>query len=307
MKPLSLLSGLLGVALFAHLNVPAVAQNLAGDESLSKVLIDNEGWQLVGEGYGFTDAACGDAEGNFYFSDLPKALLYRVTPDGKVSTFLENGPKVSGMRFGPDGRLYAATQGPKKQIIAIAPDTKAITVLADDVQPNDLVVSGKGVIYFTDTGKGQVVMIDPQKKLSTAATGINAPNGLTLSPDQGTLVVSEYRGTNVWAYRVETDGRLTAGARYMELRTLLGKADSGGDGSTTDAQGRYYVTSHVGIQMFDSTGRLSGVIAKPTNKGCVSIAFAGPNLEYLYACAADKVFRRKTRAKGAVMSQAVNR
>jgi enterochelin esterase family protein len=62
--------------------------------------------------------------------------------------------------------------------------------------------------------------------------------------------------------------------------------------------GRFYVTSHVGIQMFDATGRLGGVIAKPTNKGCVSVAFAGPNHSYLYACASDRIYRRKLQAKG---------
>lgn len=282
------------------LSFSAWAQNLAGDEALSKVLIEGEDWQLVGEGYAFTDGACADADGNFYFSDLPKGALHRVSPDGKATAFLENGPKISGLKFGPDGRLYAATQAPKKQIIAIAPDTKAITVLADQADPNDLVVSQKGYVYFTVTGKGQVMIVDGKGNLREGARGIQAPNGIALSPDQGTLVVSEYKGTNVWAYRVNRDGSLEAGSRYMELRTPVGKPDSGGDGSTTDAQGRYYVTSHVGIQMFDSTGRLGGVISKPTSKGCVSIVFAGPNHEYLYACASDKVFRRKLNAKGAL-------
>jgi hypothetical protein len=52
----------------------ARAQNLAGDEALSKVLIDGEGWQLVADGLGFTDAACADAEGNFYFSRRTSAF-----------------------------------------------------------------------------------------------------------------------------------------------------------------------------------------------------------------------------------------
>ncbi len=288
------------VSIATLLSLAVSAQNLKGDEALSKVLIDGESWQLVGEGYGFTDGACADAQGNFYFSDLRNRVLHRATPDGKVSPFFTNAPSISGLKFGPDGRLYAATQGPKKQIIAIAPDSKEITVLADDVQPNDLVVSHKGHVFFTDTGKGRVMVIDAQKKLRVAAEGINAPNGITLSSDQGTLAVSEYRGTNVWTFRVEPDGSLTGGARYMTLTTPAGKLDSGGDGATTDAEGRYYITSHLGIQMFDSTGRLGGVIAKPTNKGCVSVAFAGPKLEYLYACAADQVYRRKTQAKGAL-------
>jgi len=82
-----------------------------------------------------------------------------------------------------------------------------------------------------------------------------------------------------------------------------GKPDSGGDGMTTDAQGRYYVTSHVGIQMFDWTGRLGGVIARPQNKGTVSVTFAGANLDYLYACSSDKIYRRKTTATGVLFFQ----
>jgi len=271
--------------------------------SLSTVLIDGEGWQLVGEGYGFTDAACADAEGNFYFSDLPKGVVHRVSPDGKVTPFLENGVKISGLKFGPDGRLYACTQGPKKQIVTFTLPSKEMAVLADNVQPNDLVVSHKGFTYFTDTGKGQVVIVDAKGTVRIGASGIKAPNGITLSPDQGTLVVSEYSGTNAWAFRVEPDGSLKHGERYMTLRTPVGKTDSGGDGSTTDSTGRYYITSHVGIQMFDPTGRLGGVIARPQNKATVSVAFAGPNLEYLYAACSDKVYRRKTKAHGALFFQ----
>ena len=288
----------LTLALFAFV-CTAPAQNLAGDEALSKVLIDGEDWQLLAEGLGFTDAACADADGNFYFFDLGKGTgIQKISADGKVSTFIDGTPKCSGLKFGPDGRLYACTQGPKKQVVAIEVPSGKVTVLADNVQPNDLVVSRQGYAYFTETGKGQVTIVDAKGELRVGATGINAPNGISLSPDQGTLIVSEYKGTNVWAYRVNADGSLDAGARYMELRTPVGKPDSGGDGSTTDAAGHYYVTSHLGIQMFDATGRMGGIIAKPTNKGCVSVAFAGPNLEYLYACASDKVFRRKLKVKG---------
>ena len=298
-------SRLLFVSMLAFsLSFHGHAQNLAGDEALSKVLLDGEDWQLVADGFGFTDAACADPEGNFYFFDLGKGTgIRKISPDGKATTFIENTPKCSGLKFGPDGRIYACTQGPKKQVVAIDVSSGTITVLADDVQPNDLVVSHKGFVYFTETGMGQVTIVDANGNVRLGATGVNKPNGITLSPDQGTLAVSEYGGTNVWVYRVERDGGLTASERYMTLRAPVGKPDSGGDGMTTDAQGRYYVTSHVGIQMFDSTGRLGGVIARPQNKGTVSVAFAGGNLDYLYACSSDKIYRRKTKAKGVLFFQ----
>ncbi len=297
--PILILSLLLSLS-----SAPLPAQNLGGDDALSKILIDGEDWKLLAEGLGFTDGACADAEGNFYFYDLGKgSAIQKVSPDGKLTDFIKDAPKCSGLKFGPDGRLYACTQGPKKQLIAIEVPSGKITVLADNAQPNDLVVSHRGYAYYTDTGKGQVIIVDAKGNVRTGATGINAPNGITLSPDQNTLAVSEYRGTNVWTFRVNADGSLDAGARTMTLRTPLNKADSGGDGSTTDTAGRYYVTSHLGIQVFDATGRIGGIIAKPTAKGCVSIGFAGAGHEYLYACASDKIFRRKTKTKGALFFQ----
>ena len=246
-----------------------------GDDALVKILPPDSGWELVMDGLGATDAACSDAEGNAYFSDLPRGKLYKVSEDGKPAVWFEGGPKISGMKFGPDGRLYAACQGSiggprdeKKTIVAIEPadreisgrQSKKVTVIATDVTPNDLVVSKAGWIYFTDTAAGQVVICPAQTEKMprprVAAGGINKPNGIGLSPDGKFLFVSEYGGTNVWSFMVNPDGTLWAGERYMELRAPANRPDSGGDGMTVDQEGRPFVTSHVGIQMFDATGPL---------------------------------------------------
>lgn len=291
------------------LPAPLTKDNLAGDDALVKILPQEGGWELVGEGFGFTDGACADNEGNFYFSDLPKAKLYKVGADGKPAVWFEGNPKISGMKFGPDGRLYCASQGnvvaapgATKTIVAIDPATKAVTEIAEQVTPNDLVVSKAGWIYFTDTGAGQVIRCpttaNKMPRPQVAAGGINKPNGIGMSPDGKFLMVSEYGGSNVWSYVVNADGSLTAGERYMDLRVPEGRADSGGDGMTVDNQGRPFVTSNAGIQVFDPTGRLGGVISKPSEKGCVSVALAGSDHSWLYACASDKIFRRKTLTRG---------
>ena len=128
---------------------PLTKDNLGGDEALSKVLADGGkpgDWELISEGHGFTDAACGDAEGNFYFCDLGKSLLYRIgVNETKPVVWLEGAPKISGMKFGADGKLYAATQGEgannAKKIVVIDPATKQIETIAIEVNPNDLIVS----------------------------------------------------------------------------------------------------------------------------------------------------------------------
>jgi sugar lactone lactonase YvrE len=53
--------------------------------------------------------------------------------------------------------------------------------------------------------------------------------------------------------------------------------------------------------MFDWTGRMGGVIARPQNKGTVSCVFAGDGLQYLYACSSDKIYRRKMETPGVVL------
>jgi sugar lactone lactonase YvrE len=87
------------------------------------------------------------------------------------------------------------------------------------VQPNDLVVTRRGHIYFTETGKKQVTFFDPATKTKrTAATDLANPNGITLSPDEGTLAVSESAGEFVWTFRIGADGSLDAKTPYMSLR-----------------------------------------------------------------------------------------
>jgi enterochelin esterase family protein len=288
---------------------PDLKKPLGGDMPLQRLLIEGEPWRLVADNLVFTDGPCSDAAGNFYFSDLKAPAILKVSPEGAVSKIRELG--ASGLKFGPDHRLYAC-QPAEKRVVAIPLDGGPVEVLASDVQPNDLAVSHRGHVYFTETGKKQVSWIDATtRQLRAADVGITGPNGITLSPDQTTLAVSDYKGQHVWVFRVEPDGSLSAKAPYMTLRTELDNSDprpaqhdpvfktaSGGDGMTCDLQGRYYVASKVGIQVFDPTGRLCGVVSRPQpQKPLPSCALSGPGLQYLYATQGDKVFLRKVQAE----------
>jgi sugar lactone lactonase YvrE len=298
----------------AFLTTASFAQDLGGDLTLHRLLIDGEGWAPVAEGLGFADGPTTDEAGNFYFSDMKANAICKVAVDG-AKTKVADEP-ASGLKFGPDGRLYAC-QGSKKRLIAIDLASGAIEVVADDVQPNDLVVTHRGHIYFTETGKKQVTFIDAKtKEKRVADTGITAPNGITLAPDQGTLAVSDYRGGNVWIFRIDPDGSLSAKAPYMTMRLPIDpagefkhgepppmKTASGGDGMTSDTIGRYYVTSAVGVQVFDPTGRMCGVLPKPQpDKPLTSCALSGPGRAFLYVTNGDRIFRRKVQATGNVFT-----
>jgi enterochelin esterase-like enzyme/sugar lactone lactonase YvrE len=282
-----------------------VKDDLAGDLTLNKLLIPGEGWQTLAEGLGFADGLSSDAQGNLFFNDLKAGGFWKLAIDGTRTKLSEDNG--SGAKLAPDGRIVFC-QGKKKQIAAMDLKTGATEVLAENVSPNDLVVTAQGWAFFTDTGKGEVVFVDVKTKTTrTAAANIVAPNGIALSPDGGTLAVSEYKGGNVWAFRIRADGTLDAGLRYMTLRRPIDNkgtfpfnapppyvAASGGDGMCTDAQGRYYVTSALGVQIFDPTGRECGLLPHPAQgKPLVSVAFAGPNGQWLCLAAGDRILRRK--------------
>ncbi len=261
-----------------------------------------DAWEQVGEGYSFTDAACADREGNVYFADLPKGTLHRVKAGAaKAELWLSDLPKVSGMKFGPDGGLYACVQGEGtnnvKRVVRIDPGTRRVETLATTVQPNDLVVARSGHLYFTDTGAGQVIRVPlaarGMSRPAPVAGGINKPNGIALSPDESRLWVSEYGGTRTWEYVLEPDGSLRGGERRAVLAVPEGKPDSGGDGAATDAAGRVFVTSHLGVQVFDSVGRLIMTLPRPQEKATVSCAVGGAGREFLYVCSSDRVYRRR--------------
>lgn len=272
----------------------------AQDTSLHEYLQEGEGWKQVATGYAFTDGLCTDAAGNLYFTDVKagKGIYKLDATTGKVDLFLDNLPGISGLQLGPDGRFYAC-HNKEQRIIAITMKGE-VEVLLTGVKCNDLVVSKKGHLYFTETPTLSVHLITPEKKHVVVDQGrVAKPNGITLSSDEHTLVVSEHGGKHVWAWRVEEDGTLSAGAPYMTMWLPVGKETAAGDGATTESKGRFFVTTELGVQVFDPTGRLAGIIAKPEPTAkVVSVEFAGKDHDTLYVACGASIYARKLKVTG---------
>jgi enterochelin esterase family protein len=277
--------------------VLAIYSPSAADDALSAILLPKENWEGEADTLGFTDGLACDKDGNLFFSDLrakPPAI-YAVEPDGTLTKFAD--ASRSGLEFGSDGLLYACGSG---KIASYDIATRKETILAENLQPNDLAVSSKGFIYFTETGKKQVTMLDPKTRTVKAAdTGISKPNGITLSPDQSTLYVSDYGGLHVYAFRVQPDGTLADKKALMTMKAPEKAPQvAAGDGMTTDTAGRVYVTTALGLQIFDHEGKLLGILPKPKEGPLVSVGFAGKDHDILYLACGDTLYKRKVRSKG---------
>ncbi len=274
----------------------------AAEPPISEIIIPGEEWQLLGEGYKYTEGPSVDAEGNVYFTDIPNNRIHKISLDGKISVFVENTGGANGSMFGPDGKIYVCQNGKKR--IAAFDVTGQETVITEEVGSNDIVVNHKGEIYFTDPPTKQIYFINAKHEKRVVDTGITFPNGVRMTPDQGTLLVADSRTSNVWAFRIEPDGSLAFKQPYFTLYVPDGRKDSGADGMTVDTLGRLYVATHLGVQVLDQAGRVIGMLSKPQSKKLSNLVFGGPEFNYLYATSTDKVYRRKTKAKGVLFFQA---
>ena len=64
-----------------------------------------------------------------------------------------------------------------------------------------------------------------------------------------------------------------------------------------DTTGHLYVATKLGIQVADQPGRVVGIIRAPA-ESVSNLVFGGHDLQFLYATAGDKVYRRQLRRKG---------
>jgi gluconolactonase len=270
---------------------------------VNRLLDHGQEWEVVSTGHKFTEGPAVDREGNVFFTDIPNNRIHKIGRDGKVSVFQEDTGGANGLMFGPDGRLYACQNG-RRRIVAYGPDGTE-SVVAEDVNSNDLAVNKKGEIYFSDPNNRRVWFIDAKGAKRVVHEGIERPNGVVLSPDQAFLIVNDSRGRFMWSFQVQPDGSLANGEPFYRLEISDENSATGADGLTVDTEGYVYAATRLGLQVCDQQGRVAAVLAKPQNGPLSNAVFGGPDLQTLYVTAGDKVFKRRTKRQGVTSWAAV--
>ncbi len=260
--------------------------------------------RFIKDGFKGTEGPLGLPDGRFVFTETQAERITQILPDGSTQPFLTQSNGANGLGWSRSGELFAV-QVSQARVGIVYPADKART-LADSWEgkpfdrPNDLVLDSRGNVYFTDSGsgpgqrQGAAAAVDYAKPavyriraggvLERLAADITRPNGIQLSPDERTLYVADTAGEWVLAYDIAADGQIGPRRNFARLagfrRLENGTTTSGADGLAVDADGRVYVATSVGVQVFTATGEPLGTIALP--RAPQNLAFAGPDKRQLY-------------------------
>ncbi len=240
---------------------------------------------------------------SLYFTDIPKERIHRLDSAGKVHVFAENSKHANGLFGHANGEIYACQMDGR--LAAYSPDGKDERVLAEKFgdyrfnAPNDLVIDRTGGVYFTDPAfrapmplpqaKTCVYYLDTAGKASRLVEDLPNPNGIILSPDERTLYVIPSGQADMMAYTVESPGHVGPGRVFCTLKQAEGQRSGGGDGLAIDRRGNLYITSKLGLQVFDPQGSLLGIIETPEQPA--NATFGGKDLKTLYVTARTSVYR----------------
>jgi gluconolactonase len=280
----------------------SIAKGNSQNQFLSDLLIPGENWELVGQGYQFTEGTAANNKGEVFYQDIPASKTFKVGTDGTPTSLSLDSKRASGTCFGPDGKRYTVAGG-SKQILSYDANGKE-TIVADSIAGNDLVVSRSGNIYVTvpdgATRPGKLYLIRPNGERLIVDDGLRFPNGVTLSPDQTQLYATESASHWVWIFKVKPDGTLAFKQRYGWLHVPDTEENAWPDGLKSDTAGKVYVATRLGIQVMDQLGRVNAIIPIPPSNGQASnLCFGGAAFNILYVSCGDKVYRRKLKTKGA--------
>jgi len=268
----------------------------------------------IKSGFQGTEGPIGMPDGALIFTETQANRITRIAADGSTSTFLENTNGSNGLAFDAKGRLISVQTTPGQTKIGVIYPKGAEAVLSDGIdgkpygRPNDLVVSTRGGVYFTEPGPNvtpgapppatpplppAVYYIAPGGRAIRVAENIERPNGIMLSRDEKTLYVNNTNGEYLLAFDVKADGTLGNRRNFAKYqggsKNDAGVFVSGADGLAIDNEGRVYAATAAGVEVFDVKGTHLGTI--PLSRAPQNLAFAGPDKKTLYVVGRGAAFK----------------
>ena len=278
-----------------------------GDD-LSKLLETTQAERLA-TGFLFTEGPLWHPDGFYYFVDIRRSNLHRITPGKPAELVRADTGEGNGTTFDLRGRLVIC-EGGHRRVTRWSADGRS-EVLVDRYEgkrlnrPNDVVCKSDGSLWFTDPGL-RVPLAERELSYAgvyrIAADGVvtlmadcEYPNGLAFSPDERTLYVANTRWT-AYIHAFELDAAGTVLRRRIFADMSSDEPDGVPDGMKVDVEGRVYCTGPGGTWVFAADGRRLGIIRTPEIPA--NLAFGGPDLKTLFFTARTSIYTLRVTTPG---------
>jgi sugar lactone lactonase YvrE len=227
--------------------------------------------------------------GALWFSDQWGTAVWRWC-DGELASVIDV-PRPSGLGFMPDGSIVVASMGSPPLVTRHGPGDRHET-LADltslGVGLNDLTTDAAGRSYVNAYGpaafeNGGLALLVTGEEPRLVAEGMAMPNGMAITPDGSTLVVSESWGGRISAFDIEADGSLSNRRVWAEVE------DMHPDGLCLDANGDVWVASFSAYEFLHvrEGGEVLQRVPIPSDRWALACALGGDDGRTLFLCSAE--------------------
>lgn len=282
------------------------------DDRMGALIRPEASLQMVANGAVWSEGPVYFAEDDsVVWSDAHGDRLLHWSASGGAKVLREPSHYQSGNYRDLEGRLVSCSSGDRA--IIRQEHGGEWKILVDRYQgkrfnsPNDLVVKRDGTIWFTDPPYGLtqpnqgyggeqeqpgcfVYRFDPETgEVDAIVTDMVRPNGLTFSPDEHLLYVSDTAAFNIpqgphhiRVYEVIGDRQVTNGRVFAVI-------DPGQpDGLRVDALGNVFTSSEDSVQVYAPDGTRLGKILVP--EICSNLTFGGMNGDRLFITAGKSLY-----------------
>jgi sugar lactone lactonase YvrE len=234
-------------------------------------------------------------EGRLWLSDWGPQRVIAVDLQGNAETMLQGSGFPLCVDWLPDGRLLVVSA---RDGLLLRQESDGSLVTHGDLNGvcarppgNELVVDGRGNAYVNGAGfdmmagadfaPGLVALVSADGAVRRVAGDIAFPNGMAVTPDDGTLIMADSYGKCLTAFAIEPDGSLSGRRVWADL------GDGVPDGICMDAEGAVWyadvpnkrcVRVREGGQVLDTV---------PVDRGCFACMLGGPDGRTLFVLAAE--------------------
>ncbi|MBP8305672.1 MAG: SMP-30/gluconolactonase/LRE family protein [Burkholderiaceae bacterium] len=234
-------------------------------------------------------------QGRLWFSDFYSHQVLAVTAAGTLESIVTVPAQPSGLGWRPDGTMLIVSMLDRKlmrlddgQLIEVADLSGFATGPC-----NDMVVDCNGNAFVGNFGfdrhRGEaerpatLMRVDPQGRVTAAATELMFPNGSVITPDGGRMIVAETMGQRLTAFALGADGLLTQRSVFASLTGHFP------DGICLDAEGAIWVADARGPHLLRvrEGGAIVQRIALPPGRHAFACMLGGEDRRDLYVCTAS--------------------